>query len=555
MNKNLYMMSNSLPYDFEKVKVTNYHFVPSYKTPASDPSYTSEVKFNATEITNCYYYDWNKIFFKEIADTYNAKSGSIHSFIMKAESEAKYTKESFYPFEGFEPYLEKCGVRYFHSTNSTSAADYKTNEEFPYEAYMVDERVKSITTPLLSSTNLIETINFDTLDIRGYSLGSMSSLKGENVIVSNSSSSFNTQYIKFKNIYFTYDVNGSNITSVTANGTMTIEKIYIPEANKTKFSEITNNSNLSGKVIYYTNEIKTDFVFTNTTKTKTYKSSDNFIDINTTLNSVQLLETSGVTIPTNAYINEFLATYQLPTEQEETSVITPKYDLARFFVFTENIDIKKAVEELKPYLLYKNGKLSTEKYTLEYKITDDEKLELKGKYPDGKEFNFTVDYKVITSNVGEFAGVDRLGNGDFTLIVEARKIKERITAKDLMKLFIDNIRPQNAIPSFKLPITLTKEGISTRESVKYKNANDEEVTAYAQIIITNNDLNPAGFKDEFYTTKDEFGKASMIDLFKDKMTENPSLKWVSAGISAIVGLIIIYIIFVLTRKTLKWLKA
>ncbi len=717
--KNLYMIDNYVSTNYQTMTIENYHYIPSYKLYSSQINYSSDnvTKFNALAITNCYYYEWNKLFFKEYADEYNSSSDKAHNFTMKTESESKYTKESFYPFEGFIPTLETQGVKYFHASNSSYLPDCTTNEEIPYEPYEVDSRIKSITVPKLTSAAAFNNITFNTFDARGQNVSTLSGVKGETIIGSNASSNFSTTNIRFKKLYFVYDPNAVSITSVSTYGTVSLEKIYIPEEFKEHFNAIIESEVLGSKVEYYNGEINTTFEFRNDESTKIYKSSDNSLNLTKTLETIKILEKSGVNVPTDGYINEFLENYtELPdiddkdidneqvyslreigtvycpslmdprkiltvitqnlvlkhgettndsatinfnvndftfnhngqikytcifldrTKEEGTfnveyiniqnkagyviiddsiymvtSVAETKtldayftefneivtkfsnitlseditltagvytvnyssdtvsgsiyltvakinlnvveqeynpYDLALRFVFTKYVDIDKAILLMKPYMLYKDGKPCTENYILTFSKISEDHLEFIGMYPNGMNFSYQCNFRIIDSNVGQFFASSLSGTCNFTLMVEAKTIKEGTTAKDLYQMIMENVYSNQVDPVFNLAITLTKPGISSIESSIYKSGNGQTNTATARVVVTDSDINPDGFKEEFHTIKDDFGNSGIIDQIND----NPTLKWTSITISTIFGFILLYLSFLGIRKFIRWLR-
>ncbi len=548
--KNLYNANGGhyLDESLKNMHFENYYYVGQYAALYTNIANTEEnlLRFNTLTFNNAYYYNFNKPFFERYAKAYNALETSTHKFQLQADDTCKYTQESFYPMEDFEPFYTKGGITYCHYTSNPRVQSTMTKEQFKYIPVTIDSRIKSINLDVITGIGNLDTKTFDNLNIQSLSINKLGGVEGNTLIaIADYKIDFST--IKFKNIYLI--PTDGNVSALNTNLSI-VEKIYIPEEEKSAFSSLISDPNLASKIQYYTTLPKIDLTFTN--NNQTYKSSDDNIDIDITIQSLTKLEKYNINLPAGSYINEFVKLHSLPTNilEQET------YSLKTFFIFTKNIDILKAVKEMKPYMLLKGGLPCSEEYQLDvtFDYFDSNRLNFVVTYPNGIHTGYSVNYTVIDSEVGEFFGCLCPGQNSYTLMLEATTIKELTKATDLVTLFINEYLDNKTNPVFTLPITLTKAGVSELEYSRFVNSQDAEYLANVQVIVTKTDLNKAGFKDPYKTLEDEFGKISTIDYLKDKISDNEVLKWGSITISSILGIGILYLLFISFRKIIKWLR-
>ncbi len=528
--KNLYMAHNNMiEIDFADFTFDNYHFVAPYSALYIDilTMSNNQTQFNNMTFSNAYYYEWNELFFETYADKYNLSTGATHAFTIKTESFSKYTKESFYPCTDFKILMEKCGIKYYHSSNSSPVPSNPTNDNMPHTAYEVDSRIKSATIPLVSSSNLIIDLTYNKLDLRGYSLTALSKLKGDTIILTNATASFAANYVSFKNVYFVYDPNGVSITSVTGTPS-TIEKVYIPEAHKTHFSSITTHATLGSKVVYYTEDIKIDFEFTNTAGTKTYKSSDDYIDIDTTLNSIKRLEDIGIKISTTEYANEVVESYNLPTKLECNNTYSLK-PIDNIYC-KKGINPTKLLDAIKPYVLLKGNQIVEEQYNItynskEFKFNEDGELKFFVEFPDK-----TKEEKKINVNYIEFDhSASFITSGNYVFIVTNKSDE---TLEKVFQEYIEKVIKLKDVSIYS-EHDFKEKG---RTLTSYKNADVQNII---EVNVVDNALNY---------------KINYLELIKEKLEENLALKYGAMAISSIISLGMLYLGYLLCRKGYKWIK-
>ncbi|WP_026391283.1 hypothetical protein [Haploplasma modicum] len=225
------------------------------------------------------------------------------------------------------------------------------------------------------------------------------------------------------------------------------------------------------------------------------------------------------------------------------------YELPDSFVFTENIDIEKAITVLHKEMLFKDDLLSNEAYILEITVKS-AVINLKGEFPNEKEFDLDIPYTVIESEIGEYLIAKHNNSNTFILYVEAGTIKEDVNAQSILDSYFENKQLEDYIDQYKLPITLTRKGELTK-TIELEET-EEEFTV--KVVVTNKDLNPEGFEDPFKTKKDEFGSSSILDQIKDKFAENDALKWSSIVVSSLLGIGLIYLVYLFIRKFIKWIR-
>lgn len=709
--KNLYMATeNVFTADMKTMTIENYHFVAPLATGSTEfDSFNSKSKIDEMNFTNTYYYDYTEVYFQKAVDTYNQRTTKAHNLIKKSEQTLAYTKESFYPFEGFEMFKDEGGIKYYHYVYNLmlSGVTNPTNDDIPYYPYEIDERLKSAVVRNLGHLGELINYTFETLDARGYAVSSTQDFKADKVILSNNPHAYNTTGLKYKEVYFTYDDTKGDITSANGNPSI-LTSIYIPEDHKEHFSAIIDNASLGPKVKYYTYLPTSTVKFSNNDNTKTYQTMYADIDIDTILAGIEKLESYGFNITSTHYSDNMLSIYNLPTKKNQVIIndvkrlmrinlkkgmdpiasleaakehlvtlenssndLTLEYDTTNLkkegsstldvtlnlgtisrtytvdvhfldldyevayietfrdlilvtptnktktvnelfleyslkvapedepeiyennnidikktgnhttnyhnkwgqsllhvavtnedlskgyidyriptsYVFTNNIDIDKAMNVIKDYMLYKNGELTKEKFTIEA-TKEDNFIYLTGKYPNDIEFNFKITYLLLESPIGEYVIIKDDTTNTYTLFVEARTIKEDINAKSIFNSYFESHLKDSYIDTFELPITLTKKGYLEEKIT----LDETEETFTLKVVVTDNDLNPDDFTDPFKTDSDEFGEISLVTKIKDKLAENEALKWISISVSTLLGIGLIFVIYLIIKKSIKWIK-
>lgn len=219
------------------------------------------------------------------------------------------------------------------------------------------------------------------------------------------------------------------------------------------------------------------------------------------------------------------------------------YNVAFKFTFTSDMNIEEGFSKIKPYLLLKNGKSSSEEFEFNYTNTGDNSYNFKGTYPDGKNYSYIVGIKIIDSKYGSYVEAQE-DNINYQVLI-ATKLKDNSTLNEcLMEAW--TARWHNLkYPEYKSP----DDGTSSYLESDYIAGNGTALTLKYQAKIDstssgNNNQggsNPGGSNSEGQANSSNNKKLDPVMI-------------VLIALSSIFGLILLFYIYKLIRMIIRWVQ-
>lgn len=260
---------------------------------------------------------------------------------------------------------------------------------------------------------------------------------------------------------------------------------------------------------------------------------------------------------------------------------TSGYNVGTSYVFTKNIDKQKAVEALKDYLIYYDGKPVHTDSRIVININGNW-VNTSVTYPDGQVRNISTGYKEIEAVDGvEFAAVSPFDFSRYACVIAKNSIESnydvnKIPLKALTSRFTNLQQPSfdlNYNDSLNESNDIWSESYYRAGNGKYKSImanvrilNDLTISGYTG--IDNNDTYQAPVSIEPATEVEPVNQENPeninqieednnsientikqgIEDFKTNIENNDTFKLVTIIISTIIGIAVIYILFLIIRK-------
>lgn len=283
----------------------------------------------------------------------------------------------------------------------------------------------------------------------------------------------------------------------------------------------------------------------------------------------------------------------IPSDIDIEDHIQPGYDVGCYFISTPNIDRQKAFEKIKDYLYFYNGEPI---HTAENIVANfnDNRVSLSVDYPDGTHNNINSPAVIVNAIDGvEFMAVTPFSYSRYEIIVEKKSIDSSFDVNRLPVYALTSRFNALTEPTFDLTYndSLQEENEIWSESyykagnAQYKSIkanvrilNDLCVASYVghtnndtynpnynatpepnnnQEVINNQDVNNAeeakANNAEASSVEDDvksFGESIKqgFEDFKTNVENNPTFKTVTIVVSSIIGILLIYVVFLIIRK-------
>ena len=343
-------------------------------------------------------------------DNLNLTNGFSEPLKTELCNDWKYPEEIFYVLSDFVPndkVFESVGY-YNVSTNS----DITSSGSLTYTINSISENVVDLDATSLSSGAMIpeyqefrkiympqnkdyhfERTVCDELIIRPYS----------------GTDALNISYfVGVKSLRFIKSTSNFQITSDTLPEGSVLEKIYIPESLKDKFTAITSREDLAPLVEYYNLD-------TYVTPTNSYLSEDgNIYGVKNSKYSIEemeqaktLLQLMGLEVPAETVIDEMLAYYEIPLM--DYSQYNPVYTARNFdtIVVPNNMDATKVLEGFEFIVTLNHGYMSGGESTISidatnYQVGYNGTLPITITFPDDRVITRDITVKVmnVEGNIG-----------------------------------------------------------------------------------------------------------------------------------------------------------
>ena len=283
----------------------------------------------------------------------------------------------------------------------------------------------------------------------------------------------------------------------------------------------------------------------------------------------------------------------IPSDIDIEDHIQPGYDVGCYFISTPNIDRQKAFEKIKDYLYFYNGEPI---HTAENIVANfnDNRVSLSVDYPDGTHNNINSPAVIVDAIDGvEFMAVTPFSYSRYEIIVEKKSIDSSFDVNRLPVYALTSRFNALTEPSFDLTYndSLQEENEIWSESyykagnAQYKSIktnvrilNDLCVASYVghtnndtynpnynanpepnnnQEVINNQDVNngnlnnaEAGDAPSVEDDVKSFGESIKqgFEDFKTNVDNNPTFRTVTIVVSSIIGILLIYVVFLIIRK-------
>ena len=230
------------------------------------------------------------------------------------------------------------------------------------------------------------------------------------------------------------------------------------------------------------------------------------------------------------------------------------YQVATTLVITKNIDIHKAIQQLKPYMCYYNGNPHNEGFRIDYEVKDNYRIVWNITDPNGYTVNQNTRYYVVDSPYGEYAYATTYSIERGTLLVKYGTIKSNVTPYEM---FVEAFKTRYraiVLPDFKLDIDLNYVG-EVYDTDYFIAGNGNKYSCALRVVSTNNPIEIGD--DTVLDIKLPYDDNNMSDLdsFLWELKNNNALKIPVIIFSTILGGVILLFILKIFRKTWRLLRS
>jgi len=284
----------------------------------------------------------------------------------------------------------------------------------------------------------------------------------------------------------------------------------------------------------------------------------------------------------------------IPSDIDIEDHIQPGYDVGCYFISTPNIDRKKAFEKIKDYLYFYNGEPI---HTAENIVANfnDNRVSLSVDYPDGTHNNINSPAVIVDAIDGvEFMAVTPFSYSRYEIIVEKKSIDSSFDVNRLPVYALTSRFKALTEPSFDLTYNdslqesndIWSESYYRAGNAQYKSIkanvrilNDLCVDSYVGHVnndtynpnynsneqmnqqlpeenvennpVVNNDVNQIEEDAKSFSEKVKQG----FEDFKTNLENNETFRTVTICVSSVIGIALIYVIFLIIRKIWHVIKS
>lgn len=315
-----------------------------------------------------------------------------------------YPEEVFYPISEWDTSSPTFGAIGYYRHIETSTATSMGN--FSFNTKLVSEKVKDIALNSSSGSILNTTHPYRKVYMPQNTDFNFSNLHAEELIIRAPSSSAVFTFESFGNvkaIRFVRSVSNLKIASnLTKPENLVLEKIYIPNEYKQRYSAITENSLFEGMIEYYNCE---SYSFpTNTYLSddgNTYGVRDGSYTIEEIETSMDTLQTLGISVKNGDVIDDIMNKYEFPIRDVSTRL--PKYSLRAFdtILVPKNINATKVLEAFQFIMPLNYGQMCDGEGmtitcdTTNYKVGYNATLPITITFPDKRQISKEVTVKAM----------------------------------------------------------------------------------------------------------------------------------------------------------------
>ena len=281
------------------------------------------------------------------------------------------------------------------------------------------------------------------------------------------------------------------------------------------------------------------------------------------------------------HLNSLNLATDAPDALVDESSETEGYKIANVFFLTPNVSKDKVVELLKDYMLYYNGYPHKANYELEVTFYD-QRAKIKGKYPDGKVFSCDSPvYYVDTYEGIEYAAVTPYSFERYAIVCEKATIPSDFDINELAAQPNDERYYLFNRASFDLTYEHSLQTNNEYWSESwYRPGNGKYYNIMANVRIVNGLVDGMEDNDSITdTTVDNTSQeeASNTDnnsgentnnpieensdvlnpiekFYKDNIENNTIAKVTTIILSSVLGIGLVYVLFVIIRRIWKFIK-
>ena len=114
-----------------------------------------------------------------------------------------------------------------------------------------------------------------------------------------------------------------------------------------------------------------------------------------------------------------------------TYAASSSYSTAHSFTFSSDMDIDEGLDLIKPFILYQDGQPSTLNYTFNYERLEDDWYRFYGTYPDGTTFSVQTGIRIIDNASGTYVSALMTQNY-YRQSIYVKELKEGKTTNDCL---------------------------------------------------------------------------------------------------------------------------
>lgn len=227
------------------------------------------------------------------------------------------------------------------------------------------------------------------------------------------------------------------------------------------------------------------------------------------------------------------------------------YTALSYFVFSDDYKVEEACKLLARKILYYNGNPVSEKYDVKVN-TSSKTVSFEFLDEDGEKiYSFTSTYKVVKDSKYSFVAATSLYN--IGIIMSDTK---NVSVADFMNEIMKNVILLSDYDFTSNVVMLTEGSTNLTGVMHHMNQNYYSYDYTVEVIDTKKaiaestvEVDKASIIDEIQDTVDDW-----TNSFKEKFENNQAFKIASMAIGTILGIVLIYGIFLVVKKFYKWLK-
>ena len=471
----------------------------------------------------------------------------------------KYPEEVFYPFEKWNP-----ASPLFETQGSFSAQTNgnitSMSSSFTFYPDTCSEKIVDIdASDIEEAYSLVPHYQYNKIYMPKNDDYNFNTVYANELMISTTGLEY-FDFADFKNIkairFLRCTANLQLYTSTAIPEDSKLEKIYIPNEYKDKLSVLTSNEAYANLIEYY------DYA-SFTIPTNTYLSDDgNTYGVRESSYSIEQIEAAketlkkvGLEVKSGDIIDDIMNYYEFPIY--DISNLTPKYSLRKFdtVVVPKNMDATQVIEAFKLVIALNHDQMcDTQNVKISYDITNYKKgynaiIPITVTMPDETIHTKDVTVKVMNAESDKAYILDKK---DIYVITQTSE--QTVNLSTLMAPIMENYLMEGSV-------TYTESPILNTTYQTYLAGNSYEAAlqkGQAKVVVTSLKLSDlqSDTNDESNKTNSSFKEKidDYVNNFKEDLKENKVLRISMIILGSVTGILLLWGIWALIRKIIKWLK-